>query len=123
MKYYYKDDMYKFVNSDEFKNKNVKKQKNEFIDLKTDIVYATIVSKLKDIDKLEYDNPVILLSDNGGILNVIGMQFDVNRWTADKVNNLSGLAFDYIYRLQYERYKRFKKNIDAKDIKFGYTIG
>lgn len=91
----YKFKMYKFINSPSFVYKNVTLVDNKYYkDLSTGITYAIIVRSLVDLPK--FKNPVIYLSNNPFSLKRLTETYDSKRWTAERINKMSGEEFDFI---------------------------
>lgn len=107
-----------FINSKEFKKRKIELKDREYIDKNTGIVYAIIVDTLKEISELpKRDNPVIYLSDKKFVLNRIGEIYHTSKWDSDRMENLTGDEFDYIYLRQCNMLKMDK---ELKEFKSEY---
>lgn len=96
--------MRKFLDSYEFKHRDIKLVDNEFKDKQSGTVFAVIVNTLKEITALKknrkYKNPVIFLSSKVRVLNRISEIYNLSDWNEERLNNLTDEEFDYIYLRQ-----------------------
>ena len=98
----YRFNMDKFTTSNRFIHRNVIKENNLYKDRGTNTVYAIEVSTLKEINEIFslLKNPVIFLSKSKEVLNKITEVFNSDNWNENRIENLSGEEFDYIYLRQ-----------------------
>lgn len=98
----YRFNMDKFTTSNKFIHKNVIKENNLYKDRGTNTIFAVEVNIIKEIKELfsSLKNPVIFLSKSKRVLNKITDIFDSDNWNEERINNLSGEEFDYIYLRQ-----------------------
>ena len=98
----YRYNMDKFTTSNKFKNKRVTKVDNRYKDKGTNTIYAIEVNTLKEINEVfsNLKNPVIFLSKSKRVLNKLSDIFDSDNWNENRIENLSGEEFDYVYLRQ-----------------------
>lgn len=98
----YRYDMDKFTSSNKFLHKKITREGDFYKDKGTNTVFAIEINSLKEIKEIfsELRNPVILLSKNKDLLNILTKVFNSDNWTEERIENLSGEEFDYIYLRQ-----------------------
>ena len=98
----YRISMDRFLLSNKFKNKKITKVDNRYKDKGTNTIYVIEVNTLKEINEIfsELKNPVIFLSKSKRVLNKLTEVFNSDDWNENRIENLSGEEFDYIYLRQ-----------------------
>lgn len=98
----YRYNMDKFLMSNKFLHRRITKENNLYKDRGTNTIFAVEVNIIKEIKELfsSLKNPVIFLSKSKRVLNKITDIFDSDNWNEERINNLSGEEFDYIYLRQ-----------------------
>lgn len=110
----YRIKMDKFTTSNKFIHKRIIREGKYFKDKGTNTIYAIEVDSIKEIKELEIKNPVIYLSKSRRVLDKLTDIFDSDNWDEERIENLSGEEFDYIYLrqcnlLELDKMKSFKK--------------
>ena len=86
-----------FLGSAEFLNRKAVLEDNQYIDKKSNIVFARNISSLQEIEGFGPTTPVLFFANSPETKEKLTEVFSADKWDADRVNSISGEEFDYIY--------------------------